>query len=244
MRRRSTRRGQPADPGRARHVRRRKNTVATKGPGARRDPSPGTESIIVRRCGDTTIRRSGLTGGAAGGRGASGGGTPRPTSPRSVKALSWLRVGGAAGRIPGRPGPLPGRSRGRPTEAGRGSGRAGGGIAGIRPGLPQRIRVPSTGAGTRSVRWPHGSGRRCRELWELGGSVGGSPTVARAGHAAVYAASAFRVVMDRMVPHPDIADHPAARREGLGTVPSRACLPGWVVSRSEMPVRSVLQPHS
>ncbi len=200
--------------------------MGTKGPGARRDLSPCTESIIVRRCGDTTIRRSGLEGGAAGGRGASGGRTPRPTSPRSVKALSWLSAGGAAGRIPGRPGPPAGRSRGSPAGAGRGSGRAGGGIAGIRRGLRQRIRVPSTGAGARSVRWPHGSGRRCRELWELGGSVGGSPTVARAGRAAVYAASAFRVVMDRMVPHPDIADYPAACLEALGTVPQTSEIPG------------------
>ncbi|ACZ90100.1 hypothetical protein Aros01_04284 [Streptosporangium roseum] len=224
VRRRSTRRGRPTEHGRPRRVRRRKDTVETKGLGARRDPSPGTEPIIVHGCGDTTIRRSVLGGDVAGGRGASGGRTPRPTSPQSVKALSWLSVGDVAGRIPGCPVPLPGRSRGKPIEAGRDSGRAGGGIAGIRRGLLQRIRVLSTGARTRSVRWPHGSGQRRREPWGLGGSVGGSPTVVRAGRAAVYAASAFRVVMDRMVSHPAITGHPAACLESLvGPCRIRTC---------------------
>jgi hypothetical protein len=54
------------------------------------------------------------------------------------------------------------------------------------------------------VRWLHRFGWRRQEPWELGGSVGDSPTLAHAGCSAVYAASAFRVVMRRIVPHLDI----------------------------------------
>ncbi|WP_344979226.1 tyrosine-type recombinase/integrase [Streptosporangium fragile] len=58
-----------------------KNTVETKGLGLRRDPSPYTETIIVRRGGGTTIRRRVLMGDAVGDRGVSGVGAPRPASP-------------------------------------------------------------------------------------------------------------------------------------------------------------------
>ncbi len=190
-------------------MRHRKNTEHTKGLGSHRDPSPCMEAIIGHRCGDATIRRNDLDGDAVGGRGASGCRTLRPTSPRSVKALLWLSVGGVVGRIPGCPGPLPGRRRGNPVGAGRDSGRAGGGTVGMRRGLLQRTRVLSTGARTRCGRWPHGSGRRRREPWGAGGGFGGSPPGARARRLAVYAASAFRVVMDRMVPYRDSADHVA-----------------------------------
>lgn len=216
-------------------MRHRKNTMTTKGPGSHRGPSLCRKVIIIRECGDATIRRSAMGSNAPKGLGWSGGRTPRPAASRVVKALPWLKIEGVARCIPACSGPLPGRSKDSSLRAGRGGGRAAGGTARIRR-RPQR-RIRAIGGGIRFVRWPHGSGWRRRESGELGDGVGDSPTLARGGCAAVYAASAFRVVMKRIVPHLDITNHPATCPGGLGILPrvSGATGPTWENGASGIP---------
>lgn len=198
--------------------------MIAKGPGSHRGPSLCRKMIIVRECGDATIRRSAMGNNAPKGLGWSGGRTPRPAASRFVKAPPWLGIEGVAGRIPACSGPLPGRSKGSSLRADRGSGRAAGGTVRIR--RRHRRWLQASDAGARFVRWPHRSGWRRRESWGLGDSVGDSPTLAHGGCSAAYAASAFRVVMERIVPHLDITNHPAARLRGLGILPRTSGTPG------------------
>jgi hypothetical protein len=209
--------------------------MTAKGPGSHRGPSLCRKVIIFREYADATIRRSAMGNNEPRDPGGSGGRAPRPAASRFVKALPWLGIEGVAERIPACSGPLPGRSRGSHLRVGRDSGRAAGGTVCSRR-RPRR-RLQAIGAGTRFVRWPHGSGWRRRGSWELGGSVGDSPTLAHGGCSAVYAASAFRVVMKRIVPHLDITNHPAACPGTLGILPraSGTAGPTWENGAGSIP---------
>jgi hypothetical protein len=135
------------------------------------------------------------------------------------------------------------RSTGNLLRVRRGSGRAAVGTARIRRRPRQRLRALSARAGVRFVRWLHRSGRRRRGFGWVDDGLGGSPTIARARRSAVYAASALRVVMVRMVPHPDIADHPAACSPRPGTIPRTSEIPGSTWGKEAKSIPRMFRDH-